>query len=406
MQKPRHQNRYDFRRLAISGRLALGFAIALTFFPSGAPSALGQEGQPTRHFVPPVHVSPVREDAPRRDLKTAPQKRIRTVRRPTSRRFSDFRIDHNVLRASAQESDGHNDLRWQSRSDEIEMNGDIGTGAHSATNRQPARDSFTGNRQPRPIQPASARSHSIRRWQDDATPQENSQADDDDPLDPRSAQNQKSCDDYRRELLNDPITGIDINISPPRPSVRQQDGIDYSQISRTWTNSYGDSLGTGTLVDVFRGYAVIETGSGKQRIPIAHLSDTDLAILTQYWRIPNECTLGDYQPIARCWAPHTFTWKASALCHNPLYFEDIQLERYGHSAGPIRQPIRSTRHFFTRLVSLPYLTAIHPPNECVYALGYYRPGNCAPWLVDPIPLSLSGARRQAAFITGGAFLLP
>jgi hypothetical protein len=49
---------------------------------------------------------------------------------------------------------------------------------------------------------------------------------------------------------------------------------------------------------------------------------------------------------------------------------------------------------------------INPPNECQYALGYYRPGNCAPWLVPPIPLSVRGALVEAGAIMGGAFVIP
>ena len=45
-------------------------------------------------------------------------------------------------------------------------------------------------------------------------------------------------------------------------------------------------------------------------------------------------------------------------------------------------------------------------NECQYALGYYRPGSCAPWLLAPIPLSLRGGLTEAAFIFGGGALLP
>ena len=38
----------------------------------------------------------------------------------------------------------------------------------------------------------------------------------------------------------------------------------------------------------------------------------------------------------------------------PLYFEDPQLERYGHSFPPCCQPLISGAHFFTRLPILPY----------------------------------------------------
>jgi hypothetical protein len=136
------------------------------------------------------------------------------------------------------------------------------------------------------------------------------------------------------------------------------------------------------------------------------LSDGDLAVVTEYWALPTECSLGCYPFEGRCWPENCVLWTASSLCHKPLYFENEQLERYGHSHGPVMQPIRSTAHFFTSLALWPYQTGIHPPTECVYALGYYRPGDCAPWLKDPIPISLHGAARQAGFVVGTSAILP
>jgi hypothetical protein len=46
---------------------------------------------------------------------------------------------------------------------------------------------------------------------------------------------------------------------------------------------------------------------------------------------------------------------------------------------------------------------LRPPNECVYTLGYYRPGNCAPYMFEPFPLSVRAAAAEAAGITAFAF---
>lgn len=107
----------------------------------------------------------------------------------------------------------------------------------------------------------------------------------------------------------------------------------------------------------------------------------------------------------RNWARTNFAWKASGLCHKPLYFEDVQLERYGHSWNPVLQPFMSAGHFFASVALLPYHMGINPPNECVYALGYYRPGSCAPFMIEPFPLSLRGAAFEAAAVTGFYFWL-
>ncbi len=100
------------------------------------------------------------------------------------------------------------------------------------------------------------------------------------------------------------------------------------------------------------------------------------------------------------------TWKASNLCHTPLYFEDVNLERYGHTHGPVLEPVVQSAHFFANIAVLPYKMGVHSPKECQYALGYYRPGNCAPWIIPPVPLSVRGALVQGAALTGAFWLIP
>jgi hypothetical protein len=122
---------------------------------------------------------------------------------------------------------------------------------------------------------------------------------------------------------------------------------------------------------------------------------------------PFECSIDDGTWHAgRCWPQLTYLWKASALCHKPLYFEDEQLERYGHSWPPCFQPFVSGAHFFTRLPVLPYCMGVEPPNECIYALGHYRPGSCAPYMCNPVPISARGALLQAGAVVGTAAVLP
>ena len=121
---------------------------------------------------------------------------------------------------------------------------------------------------------------------------------------------------------------------------------------------------------------------------------------------PFECKIGRRQLAPRQWPLLTYNWKASALCHKPLYFEQVQLERYGHSWGPFTQPIMSGVHFFSSVPILPYKMGVRTPRECVYTLGHYRPGNCAPYMIEPMPLSLRGALFQAGAITGVSVVVP
>ena len=121
---------------------------------------------------------------------------------------------------------------------------------------------------------------------------------------------------------------------------------------------------------------------------------------------PYECPLGQDELEPRVWPEITYTWKASALCHKPLYFEDVQLERYGHSWLPDVQPLMSGAHFFGSVAILPYKMGLETPNECIYALGHYRPGSCAPYYIEALPFTWRAAAFQAGAVTGIHFALP
>ncbi|MCF0234946.1 MAG: hypothetical protein HUK22_08235 [Thermoguttaceae bacterium] len=121
---------------------------------------------------------------------------------------------------------------------------------------------------------------------------------------------------------------------------------------------------------------------------------------------PENCPLPEEEYHRKAPTPITFTWKASSLCYKPLYFEEVQLERYGHYCNPCLQPIVSRLVFWAKVPFLPYMMGVNPPNECVYDLGYYRPGNCAPHMLQPIPLSLRGALFEAGAVTGAAAIIP
>ena len=121
---------------------------------------------------------------------------------------------------------------------------------------------------------------------------------------------------------------------------------------------------------------------------------------------PNECTLGDEPFAGRNFQPICYSWAAPGLAINPLYFEEPALERYGHSFCPIIQPVISAGHFVLTVPALPWLMAIDPPNECQYVLGYYRPGECAPYVLDPIPFSVRAAVVEGGIATALVFLIP
>lgn len=121
---------------------------------------------------------------------------------------------------------------------------------------------------------------------------------------------------------------------------------------------------------------------------------------------PEEVGLGDDPFVPRSIAPSVFAWKASNVHYNPLYFEDVPLERYGHTYGDCVQPFVSLGKFGVQLVGLPYQMALDPPHKKVYPLGYYRPGEPAPKLFYQIPLNARAAAVTAGFYSGLGVILP
>jgi hypothetical protein len=121
---------------------------------------------------------------------------------------------------------------------------------------------------------------------------------------------------------------------------------------------------------------------------------------------PERCPLPEEDYVRKAPTPIEFTWKASSLCYKPLYFEDVQLERHGHYCHPLLVPFTSRARFLLTIPVLPYLMGVYPPNECIYDLGHYRPGDCAPNILNPIPISLRGGLMQAGAVVGAAAIIP
>ena len=114
----------------------------------------------------------------------------------------------------------------------------------------------------------------------------------------------------------------------------------------------------------------------------------------------------DYSPRGRSrpWMITSVQYAASGVCHRPLYFEEVNLERYGHNWCML-QPAVSAAAFFGRVPLLPYMIGAEPPCECRSDLGYYRPGSCAPFQKHCMPWSLKGGLLQAGVTTGLFFAI-
>ena len=108
----------------------------------------------------------------------------------------------------------------------------------------------------------------------------------------------------------------------------------------------------------------------------------------------------------RPWPIKAYQWKPACTRHQPLYFEEINAERYGYSCCCCLQPVISTAHFFGTIPALPYLKAADCPWECQYTLGHYRPGSCNPHRFHCWPCSPRGLAAEAGVATALVFLLP
>lgn len=224
-----------------------------------------------------------------------------------------------------------------------------------------------------------------------------------------------NCEAFRDRLRNSTLDKIDLKSGPrygqglggdPREAEKMRLNFAAEAEQREWCDREGRTLVQGRMVDLYNELVVLDVGGVRREIPLRDLCDVDLAYIGKAWNLPTSCGSGHDVYAARGFVPSAIQWKASGLCHKPLYFEEVQLERYGHELGPVLQPLVSTAHFFGNIAVLPYKMGIHPPHECQYALGYYRPGDCAPYMVPPIPFSLRGAAAQAGVVVGAAGLIP
>lgn len=121
---------------------------------------------------------------------------------------------------------------------------------------------------------------------------------------------------------------------------------------------------------------------------------------------PAEFKLSDAAYSNRMFADCLYQWQATDQWHNPLYFEDPALERYGHVHHECVQPFVSVAKFGVQLVGLPYQMTIDPVCKKMYNLGYYRPGECAPKKYYRIPWNTHAAVNEAAVWTGLFYIFP
>ena len=96
---------------------------------------------------------------------------------------------------------------------------------------------------------------------------------------------------------------------------------------------------------------------------------------------------------------------ASYVVHQPLYFQQINNERYGWELG-IFQPLVSTAQFYGDVLLFPYKFAAMPPWHCDANVGYALPGDPEPLRFLTTPFSWRGVIGEAGVAVGGAAIFP
>ncbi|MCA8997935.1 MAG: hypothetical protein KDA80_13145 [Planctomycetaceae bacterium] len=175
---------------------------------------------------------------------------------------------------------------------------------------------------------------------------------------------------------------------------------------------HGEPLFAGGDAEPGGSWAEAERIDGEESRPLSTIS---VNIAPPPGAIPNDTAKARFETIEerthlpgghRNWCGATYYWNASLLNHQPLYFEDVNLERHGFSHGPIWQPVLSGARFFGTLPALPYLMTAQPPHTTRYTLGESRPGSHAPYVFELPPLNFDAAAVQAATVVGLIYLLP
>ncbi len=108
----------------------------------------------------------------------------------------------------------------------------------------------------------------------------------------------------------------------------------------------------------------------------------------------------------RDWTAMSYAWAAPVARHQPLYFEDPELERYGNEFCCL-QPVVSGTRFYLTFATMPYQMSI--PNNAwfhvKYDLGHERPGNCVPYSIHTLPVDWTAGLSATGIITGITFAL-
>ncbi len=107
----------------------------------------------------------------------------------------------------------------------------------------------------------------------------------------------------------------------------------------------------------------------------------------------------------RKWPLQVTATVPNVVCYRPLYFEELNAERYGWDAC-LFQPFISVGKFYLDTLMLPYNMGVLSPCDCECNAGYYLPGTPVPYMIYVPPLSVKGILYESAAIGFAAAVWP
>lgn len=200
---------------------------------------------------------------------------------------------------------------------------------------------------------------------------------------------------------------VDLPVVAPRPATSQPPAISQDPVATKGTTGTIEPQASAARPSPNPGVAAPAEGKVRS-LPELRAPDLSTSKVGTGKTPKDEARSTAPQPETLPWGPSrdvppvptTKLWVPTAICHNPLYFEDAMLERHGHERFPCIQPFASGVRFVATTVTLPYLITLHPPCEDVYALGHWRPGSQAPCLVERAPYDHHALKTMV--LTSGA----
>ncbi|PHS01142.1 MAG: hypothetical protein COA78_22970 [Blastopirellula sp.] len=227
------------------------------------------------------------------------------------------------------------------------------------------------------------------------------------------SQNEKPAKRIQREVVHQENTEQTVQVAfqdeVPKPAIENtQKSLKAGTLYKSLTDNQKsfDNLSASELQDLFdfKDPSEFSVNTGYNNPELIKDKETKAIVLPDDVAKTLFAQASDFGS-HRDWDPTIAQWEAPAFYHRPLYFEEVNLERYGHRKK-VLQPALSAAHFFGNTLALPYKIGVNHPCERVYTLGHYRPGDCNPHDRHGLPWSFKGAVYAGGFYTGLVFFVP